>query len=172
MKAEVVGQGIDLSCQVRTRVEKGKLLVLDVNGNVESSMSRERAIYPSPMRSAGIIPVDDAFVEFVCMDRFEEALEAVLRHSAYMVACGYGDSPEDVVEWFSGLGEADFIDGTSYKFVEEHEPFIGLCGVSCVAYEDDDYGFTIQATIREQEFEFKIESDKSLVSFILSTIPV
>lgn len=176
IKAEVVESGIELSWQVRTKISNGRLCVLDANGDVKLAIPRERAIYPETMRSAGIIPVDDAFVEFSCLDRFERMLEAVMRHATYMIACGYGDSPQEVVGWFEKIAEAKFVNGTSYRFIEEHDPFVDLLGVECVVYEDEDedgeVDLVVVADVRDKKFEFRIDSDKSLVSFILATIPI
>jgi hypothetical protein len=151
---------------------KGRVCVIDANGDVESSFPRERAIYPKTMRRAGLIPVDDAFVEFSCLENFEDMLEAIMRHSSYMIACGYGDYPEEVVGWFESIAEAEFMNGTSYRFIEEYAPFENMLGVRCTVFENEEDDLIVVAKVREKEFEFRIKDDKSLASFILSTIPV
>ncbi|MBN2258104.1 MAG: hypothetical protein JW704_09795 [Anaerolineaceae bacterium] len=172
VRAVLRDDGIELLWQVRTKVSGSNLLIFDANGAVEASTPRERAVYPESMRSAGLIPLDDAFVEFCGVENFSDAVIAVMRHAAYMLACGYGDTPEEIVEWFSDLKEVKFMDGTSYKIISERDEFRGLIGVKGVVYKDEDDVHVLHAMVMEEEFQIPLIDNKILISFIIATVPV
>ena len=171
-KANLVDSGIELFWQVRTKVSGKNLLVFDINGSVESSIPRERAIYPEHWRSAGIIPVDDDFVEFCGIDRFDETIAAVMRHATYMLAGGYGDEPEDIIEWFTDMREKKFLSGTAYKFIKDCDPFVDLVGIKGVVNIGDDDKFVLKTMVRDTTFDMILDSDKVLTSFMVATVPV
>lgn len=148
------------------------LVVYDANGVATSSTPRHRAEYPPSMQSAGTIPIGAEFLEFAGEEYFEELVGAVMRHVTNMVAAGYGDTPEEVVEWFSPINELKFLDGSSYVFVKELPPYEGLMGIKCLAKIDKNGSFKVEAMVSGNVFDLAIEGRKDLISFIICTKPV
>lgn len=171
VKSQLTNDGIELFWQARTRVHNGQLSVYDANGQVESSRPRARAVYPDPMTSSGIIPLDDKFVDFFGAENFDDIVGAIMKHVAHLVACGYGESPEEVIEWFLNVKELSFVDGINYRFKNPIDPFIDLDGLACFV-ERGESGFLINVKVGDHDHVVPIEGGKMLISFIISTIPV
>lgn len=171
VKSQIVDNGIELLWQVRTQVCGDKILVYDANGVVDYEMDKAKAVYPASMRSAGTILIDDAFVEFCGEDRYEDALYAIMRHAAHMLAEGYGDSPEEIVNLLSDIKSADFMNGVSYKFEKGLPPFEYLEGLmGKISIDENDW---VQLKIHSTYEEYGVQiSAKDLIPFIISTIPV
>ena len=171
VKAELNDDGIELFWQVRTAVIDGNLCCYDANGNLDSSAPRHRAVYPEPMRSAGIIPVDDSFVEFCGQDRFDDFVYAIMRHSANMIARGYGEDPEQVVSWYSNIRELEFLEDVSFKIVDSVEPFSDMNGLKCKVSMNDENILVACIMVNDDFFEVPMDDDNILISFIISSVP-
>lgn len=172
IRSELTDEGVELFWQVRTRVDGNKVLVYDANGNIEKEMERHKAAYPPSMKSAGIIPIDDDFVEFCGEGKYEDAVWAVMRHSAHMVAAGYGETPEHIVDLMSKIWERDFINGVSYKFEKGCPPFEDLVGLEGVVEIGDDDSVKLTVRALGEDYSVPIETDNDLVSFMVSSVPI
>lgn len=170
IKSKLNDTGIELLWQARTRVIADKIIVYDANGSVDYEMDRARAVYPDLFKSAGVIPIDDSFVELCGNESYENALYAVMKHAAHMLAEGYGDDPEDIVRLLSDINSANFMNGVTYKFENGISPFENLDGIiGEISIDDNDL---VQLKIRSTGEEYGIKiSDKDLIPFIISTIP-
>lgn len=171
VKAELEDSGINLQWQVRSAVHDGLLCLYDANGNVESTAPRASAVYPDAMRSAGIINIDDAFVEFCGEELFEDMVAAVMRHSSYLLALGYGERPDDIVDWFNDIAELHFIDGVSFRILDGVGEFAGMDGVACTMEKNPEGIFVASMMVRDSIFKVPIEDDDTLILFLISTIP-
>jgi hypothetical protein len=169
IKAQVVDGGIELLWQARVGSVAGKVLVYDANGNVDYEMDRYHAVYPSVMASAGVIPVDDEFVDFFGEDRFEDGVGAVMRHSANMLAKGYGDSPGDIVGLMSDVKRANFMNGVEYLLDGCVGVFTELDGASGVVSREGD-SVVFFSEMAGEEYEMDISED--LQDFIISSVPI
>jgi len=172
VKTQLVDDGIALLWQVRTRVIKGILNTYDANGEIESSVPIHRATYGPPMRIAGTIPLNDEFVEYCGMDMFEDFGNAVMRHAACLLACGHGDRPEDIVEWFTDLSEGEFIQAGNYKFIQDSPPFNDIGGLLCTVYMNDDNDLVASVEVSDDKFDVLLNTPKLMISFMISTKPV
>jgi hypothetical protein len=171
IKSQLNDAGVELLWQVRTRLVGDKIIVYDANGGVDYEMDRSKAVYPDSFKSAGVIPIDDHFVEICEDDRYDDALYAIMRHASHMLAEGYGDEPEDIVRLLSDIKSADFMNGVIYKFEKGIFPFEDLDGlIGEISIDDNDF---VKLKIRSTGEEYEIQiSDKNLIPFIISTVPV
>lgn len=169
VKSELVEDGVEVFWQVRTRVIGEKVVVYDGNGNVIREMDRARAIYPPSMMSAGVIPIGDDFVSFCGEDRYEDTVWAVMRHAAHMVAAGYGESPEHVVELLSDLRGANFINGVSYRLENCVDQLAGCDGLPVFAYINEEDKCRMIMSVSGEEYE---EDIPDLVAFLISSTPM
>lgn len=171
VKSVLLESGIELFWQIRTKVVGSEMISYDYNGSVLSSQPINRVVYPEPMKSAGTVPLDDSFVEFCGVDKFDSMIQAIMRHLVGMLVSGYGDTPEEIVSWYRNLSELNFIVGSDFKFVEENEPFLDLLGLTCVV-EEVDGEITARISVAEHIFDVPLIDNETIVSFILSTVPV
>lgn len=170
VKARLVDSGIELLWQVRTSISHGKLISYDFNGNVESLCDINIARYENVMKSAGIVPIYDDFVSFCGVDKFDIFVESIMNHMVNMAISGYGEDPGEIIDWYSNISEMKFMDGTRFKFYRDCEPFCDMYGLMCdVSVIGDKYEAVVD--IRDNKVNILI-SDKDLISFIISTIPV
>lgn len=172
VKAKYIDSGIELSWQVRTNFIKGNLISYDSNGMVETSCPIERAHYYDSMKSAGIVNIDDNFAKFCGIEHFNDVIFSIMRHMVNMVTAGYGDNPEEVVGWYSNISELKFLVGTRFRFDYEYEPFVDMIGLIGFVDIDDDGEYVVSIEVRNDIFRVPLDSDKILVSFIISTTPV
>jgi hypothetical protein len=148
------------------------LVTYDANGSVRSSCPRERAVYPATMECAGLIRVDDDFLAFCGEENWEEFLSAVMRHSARMLALGYGDDPEDIVSMFNDLAEKEYMVGSRYIFVGEHGDFRGLFGRECLVDRMEDGDMLVAHMNIGNGMDVFIDNDNMAVSLMISTDPI
>lgn len=172
VKARLIDEGIELLWQVRTRVNCGNFILYDANGNIESSQSVGKIHYPDFMKSAGIVKIDDDFIEFCGIKFFNDMVASVMRHMVAMVIVGYGDSPEDIVEWYSDISGLKFLTGTRFKFDYECDPFIDMVGLIGFVDINDDGEYFVNVNVNNDYFCIPLDCNDVLVSFIISTTPV
>jgi hypothetical protein len=172
VKAEIVDDGIELLWQVRSKVVDGSFVLYDVNGNIESLRPIGKANYPSLMRSAGIVKIDNDFVEFCGIEFFNDMIMSVMRHMVNMVVAGYGDNLEDIVDWYSDISSLKFLIGTKFRFDSENEPFLDMIGLIGFVDVDDCGEYIVNVKVANNVFKIPLDSDNILISFILSTTPI
>lgn len=172
VKAILLENGIELFWQVRTAFINGNLISYDANGAIETSNPVGMARYFDSMKSAGIVNIDDDFVDFCGIEYFNDMIVSIMRHMVNMVTSGYGDKPEDIVEWYSNISELKFLSGTRFRFDSECEPFIGMVGLIGFVDIDEDDNYIVNINVRNEKFVIPLDSNKILVSFIISTTPV
>ena len=172
VKAVLLENGIELFWQVKTSFINGNLISYDANGSIETSSPIGIARYFDSMRSAGIVNIDDDFVEFCGVERFTDMVISIMRHMVNMVTSGYGDKPEDIVEWYSNISELKFLSGTRFRFDSECEPFIDMVGLIGFVDNDENGNYIVDINVKNNKFRIPLDSYKVLVSFIISTTPV
>lgn len=176
VRAKLVDDGIELSYQVKTKIEDGKLFVYDENGDIGySEFIVNIEYYPEETKIVGVIPVLDDFIDFCGCYDFEEVVASVMRHAVEMAVRGYGDSINDIILWFTDIKEKKFLEGVKYRFINNVNPFINFIGVECVvSVESADGGcviFFAEMEVKGEKYSVELD-DKTLISFILSTTPV
>jgi len=164
--------GIDLLWQVRTRIEKNSLCILDFNGEVIETMSRKNAIYPPVFSSAGQVPVNDSFVEFCGAERLEETISAVMRHMVRFAVLGIGDDLSSIVEWYKDMQGASYLDGKSFKIERGIGVFEGLDGAICNTGIDNEGNAKCEVVVSNTGFDLDVGCDKTIVDLFLSSMPV
>jgi len=172
VKAVLVDEGIELWWQVRTKVVANALHVYDANGVVERKVPMHRGAYPDPMRKAGLIPIDDAFLAFCGEELFEDAVAAVMRHAATMVAEGYGETPEQICEYFHNMNELNFLDGVSYRVDRDHGIFRDMTGVTGTVLKDGDGKAILTVSVGDSEYDCPIDGPEDVVSLLIATVPI
>lgn len=164
--------------QPRYLTENGIVKTIDANGEVESESPVGRVDYGDPYRNAGEIKFSYELVEFCGVERFPRFIVALMKHSAALVAGGYGETPEDIVEGFNRL---DFFGaGAEYQFVGPGvEPFVGLEGNSAWVRDGvqdqtkpDEVHRMVEVKVNEDSFHDVLEENDKIVAFLCSTIPV
>lgn len=171
VKTVLSDNGIEAFWQPRTVVNKSRLVVLDGNGAPMSDEPIQEAEYPDAMISAGVVNIDDEFALY-CGELFDDGLAAVMRHVAEAISAGYGDGPEEVVEWYNDFQDAKFLDGLNFKFVDSVDPFMDLVGNRCSVSVNSDGEFVADIIVDDEHFDVVLESDEMILSFVLCTSPV
>lgn len=175
-KAQVIDEGIELFWQPRITKVGNNMVVLDANGEVMSSCSVVNVSEVPRLTSAGVIPVDDVFLE-TCGDLFDSFVDAVAFHSVHMVALGYGDNVEDIVDLFSDLKSFAFMNGVSYVLGRcnlggyYENPFEGLFGRKATIHVDGNKFMAI-IEVGDGIYEVELDSDKMKVDFLINSMPV
>ena len=169
---------LQLLWQARFEREGREVRVLDANGDVESVQDVTKIDYGDPYRSAGGIKFTNELVEFCGVGMFPKFTVALMKHSAALLAGGYGETPEDIVEGFNR--QQFFVFDAEYTFVGEGmEPFVGLTGNSACIHEGLDVtkpeqlgSLVVDITVNDDHFLHTVESNEQMVAFLCSTIPV
>ena len=168
---------LQLLWQARFEREGREVRVLDANGDVESVHDVTEIDYGDPYRSAGGIKFTNELVEFCGVEMFPKFTVALMKHSAALLAGGYGETPEDIVEGFNK--QQFFIFGGEYIFVGEGmEPFVGLTGNLTNICEVEnttkpgEFSLMVDIQVNEDHFHHTVEGNDQIVAFLCSTIPV
>lgn len=175
-KSSIVDGGIELFWQPRIRKTGNNMVTMDANGDVMASCAVSSVSDVPALTSAGVIPVDDIFLE-VCGDLFGSFVKAIAFHSVHMVALGYGDSPEDIVDLFSDLKSFSFMNGVSYVLrrcdfgIYDENPFEGLFGRKATIHVDGNKFMAI-IEVGEGVYEVELDSDKMKVDFLINSMPI
>jgi len=139
VKAERDPQAIRVYWQARTTIQDGQFVELDANGSVDRTIPVHRMRYGDPWRQAGEIQISRELIDLCGLQDFDWFLFGLMRHSAGLIAHGFGEDPEEVMSWFDDVAAADYIVGGVYEVVGPgREPFVGLEGVRLVV--DDIWG--------------------------------
>jgi hypothetical protein len=175
-KSAIVDEGIELFWQPRIKKSGNNIVVINDNGDVFSSCPIASASNIPALTSAGIIPIDDVFLE-VCGDLFDSFVRAVAFHSVHMVALGYGDSTDDIVDLFSDLKSFSFMNGVSYILrrcdfgIYKDNPFDGLFGRKATIHVDGNKFMAI-IEVGEGIYEVELDTDKMKVDFLINSMPI
>lgn len=163
--------GIYVYWQKRTKIINGQMIKYDINGDVLSSVPREKGTYDEHMVLAGIVPVDGSFLKVCSSDRLMDFVKAIMGHVCRMIACGYGDDCSDVISWYHNIDDRMFLSGSDYVFVCDSGEFSELKGRKCtVDFRDDKYIVVIG--VNDGEYEVDITDSNMFVDFVISTQPV
>lgn len=163
---------IEIFWQVRYRYEKGKLLTIDAQGEVESVVKVASVRYGDPWRLAGTIALDDSLIEFCGVSHFDFFAYSLMRHSTNLIAGGWGDTPEEVLNWFDNLTDLDFLLDTVYKIsAPTMEPFKSLVGQRVEVSTSEDGGRIGYVLVKEDKFLFDLEDEDVLIPFLISSVP-
>lgn len=168
---------IGLFWQPRFEFEGHEVRVIDANGDIESVTDVATMDYGDPYRSAGSINLTNELVEFCGVDKFPQFIVALMKHSANLLAGGYGETPEDIVE---GFNRQDFCGcGGDYIFVGEGmKPFVGLEGNSAWFREVEnstkpgEFTSMVDIEVNGEHFDHVVDGNSDVVAFLCSTIPV
>lgn len=173
MKALRGDDAIEIFWQPRYKYEEGKAYIIDAQGEIESVVNIASVKYGASWRSAGIILVDDSLVEFCGLENFDFFVYALMRHSVNLIAGGWGETPEEVVGWFKGLGNLDFLLDIDYQISDPVlEPFLGLQQCKVEVETSSDGGRVGKVIVKEDKFLFDLEDREVLIPFLISVVPV
>jgi hypothetical protein len=152
------------------------MVVINDNGDVMYSCNISKVTDVPSLTSAGIIPIGDVFLD-ICGNLFDSFVKAIAFHSVNMVALGYGDNSEDIVDMFSDLKSFSFMNGVSYVLrCSDSErctdsSFDGLFGRKATIHVDGNKFMAI-IEVGDGVFEVELDSDKMKVDFLINSIPV
>jgi hypothetical protein len=175
-KAAIVDEGIELFWQPRIKKIGNNMVVINDNGEMLSSCPICNVIDVPDLTSVGIIPIDNVFLE-ICGDLFDAFVKSIAFHSVHMVALGYGDNTEDIVDLFSDLKSFYFMNGVSYILrrceldIYEENPFECLFGRKVVIHVDGNKFMAI-IEVGDGIHEVELDSDKMKVDFLINSIPI
>ena len=162
---------IEIHWKPRFHYEQSVVTVYDYNGEVEAEIPASQVKWGEEWRLAGEIELVDAMVEIAGLENFEDFTFAILKHAVRLITCGYGDSPAEVIGWFSDLRELDFV-SERYLVVREHGVFEDMKDVFITVEEIEDKGvWKITLDVNDVEFEIDLKDDSNLTSFVISAIP-
>jgi hypothetical protein len=143
--------------------------VLDANGDIESEVDITKVDYGNSYRSAGVINITNELVKFCEVVNFPQFIVALMKHSALLLAGGYGEEPEDIVAGFNAF--EFLVRGCEYEFVEDGmDPFVGLEKQKATMLEDEE--LVVRIKVNEDEFDQPLNDKSLIVAFLCSTIPV
>ena len=172
VKAEFVDDQINVLWQPRYVTDGGDLCTLDANGDVEKRVPVAEGRYDEPYRIAGTIPIVDDTVEFCGLPHVNEFLFGLMRHAVCLILGGWGDTPEEVVGWFSDINKLDFLQEGEYQVVgPEREPFVGIGDCKIVTSFGDEGKFIARIHVKNNQFDHVMEGHEAITAFVISTIP-
>lgn len=192
IKSERVPNAVRVCWQARTRVDAGALVELDAQGEECQRTGLRSATYPDPWQLAGEILADASIVEIAGLQDFDWFQFGLARHAAELIRLGYGDTPQEVMGWFTDLRAADYIRAGEYRVVgPERGPFRALGALRLIvddrwpegppdAVPDPDAAAPpdprlltgIAVVGDEDEFPFEFPLDEVQAAFTIATVPV
>lgn len=161
--------GIDIFWKPRFEYERGRIKRYDFNGDVESECNVASVEWGDEWVHAGTIELVDEMVELSGIKDFDSLSDGLMRHAVNLITCGYGDSPEEVIDWFSDFDSLKFIVDGEYRIIGSHGDIEELTGYHVNVNRDD--GLVAVANIMGAEFEFDLRDNSIITSFIIATIP-
>jgi len=130
VRAVRTSEAVRLEWQQRTEQAPGGMIrTLDVNGAVVAEGPLHRHRWAPTWALAGSIPLGDTLVAWCGVRNYDACAYGIQRHAAGLLAYGYGDTPEDVADWFADPADLDWaIDGVRYRIDRSFPPLDGLVG--------------------------------------------
>lgn len=170
LKAELHSDGIHILWQVRTAILNGKVITFDFDNNPESETPCESFVYGDIYNDCGVIRTDEAFFEYFGMDDFEQLIAGIANHALVLILEGYGDSPDEVVDWFNDYENLFYLEDKRYLITEEYGIFKGLKGCYFDGYFDNGV-YSLCLNMGNKEDAIKIEGKEMVKSFLIASIP-
>jgi len=171
VKAERRLDAIALWWQPRTVTSAGRVQTLDADGRVTSDVPLARVKWADPWVSAGEVPLDDAFVEWTGVQRFDACVYGTMRHLSGLLACGFGDTPEEVVGWFGDMGALQWIvEGVLYR-IEGGDEFDGIDGSVGKMEFDEDNVPVFNVGVGSVTYPIRLDTGDLLRSVLCSVFP-
>jgi len=146
--------------------------VFDFNGDVKETVHGSEIDWGDEWRLAGSIPLVDEMVVMSGLQHFDEFANSLMRHAVRLLTCGYGETPEEVIEWFSNFGERKFVVEDEYCITRSHGEFQDLQNHYIVVDRKDDGSLIGTINIRGVEFEFDLNDSEVFTSFVVATTPI
>jgi hypothetical protein len=172
VKARRADDAIEVFWKPRYVCERGTVTVFDFNGEVEDKVHASEINWGDEWRTAGEIKLVDEMAVMAGVEHFEEFVFSLMRHAAKLMTCGYGDSPEEVLNWFSDFGERKFVVEDQYLVTGSHGEFTEMKGNRVFVERDEQGRLMARMLVREAEFEIDLNDSDVLASFIIATTPI
>ena len=179
VKGEIIesdddGFGINIYWQRRHVTKGNKVHTIDENGQVDGEYSIYDFRWFDEWELSGTIEIIDEMVEFCGIQNFDKFLQSYMKHAVDLIACGYGESSKDVVEWFNSFDTENivFIVDGEYLFVNSHGIFSDFIGRRCSVFFNDDRKMVVKISVNHADFDVIVDNNDDLLSFLLSTKPV
>ena len=149
----------------------GRVKTLDANGSVERDVPVCLAKWGSPWVDAGVVPLGDEFVTWSGVRQFDACVYGVMRHMVGLMACGYGEEPSDIVEWFKDMAAMGWItDGATYAIDKDVDPFVGLIGSKGVMLFSDDDLPVLSLKVGGREYPIVLDTIELQKSLLIATV--
>lgn len=166
------GNDVAVYVQPCTRVRDGQFERLDANGEVKSAVSVKLMSYDSPWELCGKIPIEDSWLKYCPLLDFDKFVYGIERHVAHLIALGFGDTPEEVVGWFSELSEAEFVMEADYEVVgPEYGALAGMRGHWMDVFEVAEGLIVGEIEGFGSKYPFRYTIEEFLAPFVIATIP-
>ena len=170
VRATRTEESILLEWQIRTVHDAGRVRTLDANGDVVSDVRTPHARWGTTWHLAGSVPLDDAFVEWSGVPLFDACAAGAMQHMAAALAAGYGETPEEIVSWFSDMASGDWlIEGAQYRIVRDVPPVEGLVGSVGTLALDADGNPILTLHVGERAYPVGLEDPATLRAFLCSS---
>lgn len=138
VRGELGDDSINLFWKPRYVANGSNVEVYDFNGELEFVSPASGVDWGAEWRFGGRIELTDEMAELSGVDDFLDFSFALMRHAVRLAICGYGDSPEDIVEMFSSFIDKKFIVEDRYDIVGDHGEFSGLNGCYVIVSKDEN----------------------------------
>lgn len=159
--------------QVRHAVDCGSIVRLDENGDEMDRAPMREAAFGEEWVSVCEINLDDSdLIGMAPPQSLSRVLKGLMIHSATMVAAGWGDTAEEVGEWYREPWRGDFIKG-DYVVTDPDGPFIEMnrMGFQVDRWEDDRLDGTIRITGGPETYSFSMDDDYIPAWLLMTTKP-
>lgn len=162
---------IRLEWQSRTQQSAGRVQTLDANGSVVDDVPTSKVQWGPTWEIAGEVPLGDAFVAWTTVRAFDSCAFGVMRHLVGLMAHGYGEEPEEIVEWFQDMEALQWIvEGAEYRIDREVEPLVGMVGSrGGISLEGETP--VLRLVVGEREYPILLNAPEIFRAFLVAAVP-
>ena len=159
--------------QVRHAVDCGSIVRLDENGEEIDRASMREVTFGEERDSECEINLDDRnLIDMAPPHTLSRVIKGLMIHSATMVAAGWGDTADEVGEWYREPWRGDFITG-DYVVTNPDGPFIEMSrmGFHVDKWEDNRLDGTIRITGGPETYSFSMDEERLPAWLLMTTTP-
>lgn len=155
--------------QTRHVLKNKNVYEIGSNGTPNGMLSAQSSMMERSWVECGVIQLDQpCLMQFAKQPAvFIELKQGIMRHVVDLIALGWGETPEEVISWFSDLKSLDWFQDQQ-RYVAQRGKYAEFDSIEVVSRYKDEV--VVAVYVGSQRFEF--ESEKCWAEILSAWVPI